>query len=91
MRLIFPRLLTVCVLGVALAAADALAQLPLDRLNAPPGFAIELFARVPGARSLAVAEEALASTWARAAIAWSPCSTPSATARPTKWSSSRRA
>ena len=56
MRLTFARLLTVCGLGVALAAANAHAQLPLDRLTAPPGFAIELFARVPGARSLAVAE-----------------------------------
>jgi glucose/arabinose dehydrogenase len=56
MRLTFARLLTVCVLGVALASPNALAQLSLDRLTAPPGFAIELFARVPGARSLAVAE-----------------------------------
>jgi glucose/arabinose dehydrogenase len=49
-------LLAVGALATQLAPADALAQLPLDRLKAPPGFAIEVFARVPGARSLAVAE-----------------------------------
>jgi glucose/arabinose dehydrogenase len=52
----FARLLTVLTLAVQLAGTDALAQLPLERLHAPPGFAIDLFARVPGARSLAVAE-----------------------------------
>jgi glucose/arabinose dehydrogenase len=57
MPLTFARPLAVCVLGLQLAAADASAQLPLERLNAPPGFAIEVFAQVPGARSLAVAEE----------------------------------
>jgi glucose/arabinose dehydrogenase len=52
----FARSLAVSVVAVQLAATAAWAQLPLDRLNAPRGFAIEVFARVPGARSLAVAE-----------------------------------
>ena len=56
MRVAFAHLLTVGALAAQPAAADALAQLPLDRLHAPPGFAIEVFAQVPGARSLAVAE-----------------------------------
>jgi glucose/arabinose dehydrogenase len=57
MTLAFARLLAVGVFAARLVTADALAQLPLDRLNAPPGFAIAVFARVPGARSLAVAEQ----------------------------------
>jgi glucose/arabinose dehydrogenase len=56
MGLACARLLTVGGRAAQLAAAEALAQLPLDRLDAPPGFAIEVFAHVPGARSLAVAE-----------------------------------
>jgi glucose/arabinose dehydrogenase len=40
-----------------LAAGLGHAQLPLARLSAPPGFAIGIFAEVPGARSLAVAED----------------------------------
>ena len=55
MRLALAKLLALGVLAQQ-AATGAVAQLPLDRLSAPPGFAIELFARVPGARSLAVAE-----------------------------------
>ena len=55
------RLDQACFLGVVLAAQLApgpgRAQLPLDRLSAPPGFAIEVFAEVPGARSLVVAED----------------------------------
>jgi glucose/arabinose dehydrogenase len=39
-------------------AAPALAQnLPLDQLKLPPGFAISLYAQVPGARSLALGKE----------------------------------
>jgi glucose/arabinose dehydrogenase len=49
------------VLGVVivaqLLAGVGRAQLPLARLGTPPGFAIEIFAEVPGARSLAVAED----------------------------------
>jgi glucose/arabinose dehydrogenase len=56
MTLAFARLLTMGVLAAQLAMADALAQLPVDRLSAPPGFAIAVFARVPGARSSVVAE-----------------------------------
>jgi glucose/arabinose dehydrogenase len=56
MRLTFARWLALGVLGAPLAPGAALAQPPLDRLNLPPGFAIEVFAEVPGARSLAVAE-----------------------------------
>jgi glucose/arabinose dehydrogenase len=44
-------------LAAQLASSPSRAQLPLDRLSAPPGVAIEVFAEVPGARSLAVAEE----------------------------------
>jgi glucose/arabinose dehydrogenase len=52
----FVRLLAAAGLAVQLVAADASAELPLDRLRLPPGFAIEVFAKVAGARSLAVAE-----------------------------------
>jgi glucose/arabinose dehydrogenase len=45
------------VLAAQLAAGPGRAQLPLERLSAPPGFAIEVFAQVPGARSLVVAED----------------------------------
>jgi glucose/arabinose dehydrogenase len=55
-RLICARLLTIGILAAPLAAADALGQVSLDRLRVPPGFAIEVFAEVPSARSLAVAE-----------------------------------
>jgi glucose/arabinose dehydrogenase len=55
-KLVCARLLTVGILAAQLSAADALAQLSLDRLNAPPGFAIAVFARVPGARSMVIAE-----------------------------------
>jgi glucose/arabinose dehydrogenase len=57
MRRIVARCLTVwIVVATELAPMTARAQLPLDRLNAPPGFAVELFAEVPGARSLVVAD-----------------------------------
>ena len=47
---------TVSIVGAlaVLVAANALAQsLPLDRIHLPPGFTIELLARVPGAREMA--------------------------------------
>ena len=50
------RLLAGGLLAAQLLPAAASGQLPLDRLRAPRGFAIEVFANVPGARSLAVAE-----------------------------------
>ena len=56
MRLSFARWLVIGILAALLVPADASAQVPLGRLSAPPGFAIEVFAEVPGARSLAVAE-----------------------------------
>jgi glucose/arabinose dehydrogenase len=40
-------------LGQALAAAE----LPLDKIKLPPGFSIELLARVPNAREMALAED----------------------------------
>jgi glucose/arabinose dehydrogenase len=46
-------LLGACRLATQPVAADA----PLERLHLPPGFAIAEFARVPGARSLLVAED----------------------------------
>lgn len=47
----------VCLLsGLVGCAALGSGNPPLERLNLPPGFQIEVFAEVPGARSLAVAE-----------------------------------
>jgi glucose/arabinose dehydrogenase len=43
-------------IGLIGCAAQGGANPPLDRLHLPPGFEIEVFAEVPGARSLAVAE-----------------------------------
>ena len=42
-----------CLATAALAAEN----LPLERIKLPPGFAIELYARVPAARSLALGEQ----------------------------------
>jgi glucose/arabinose dehydrogenase len=44
-------------LAVQMIPAAGRAQLPLGRLSAPPGFTVEVFAEVPGARSLVVAED----------------------------------
>jgi glucose/arabinose dehydrogenase len=49
--------MTAVLVAVSLIPAAGEAQLPLGRLSAPPGFVVELFAEVPGARSLAVAED----------------------------------
>jgi glucose/arabinose dehydrogenase len=57
MALILARLLAGTLLAASLTPADAGAQLPLGRLDMPAGFAIEVFATVPGARSLAVADQ----------------------------------
>jgi glucose/arabinose dehydrogenase len=54
--MILARLLAGGLLVAQLVPADARGQLPLDRLRTPRGFAVEVFAQVPGARSLAVAE-----------------------------------
>jgi glucose/arabinose dehydrogenase len=43
-------------IGLTGCAAQGGANPPLERLDLPPGFAIEVFAEVPGARSLAVAD-----------------------------------
>ena len=54
-----PARLAGAVLGLflALQARGAGGASPLDRIVLPPGFAIELYARVPGARSMVVVEE----------------------------------
>jgi glucose/arabinose dehydrogenase len=56
-----PQLCCLLTIGAIVAAqltpATGRAQLPLERLDAPPGFVIAVFAEVPGARSLAVAED----------------------------------
>jgi glucose/arabinose dehydrogenase len=57
MAMMLARLLAGCLLAAQLASANARAQLPLNRLHTPPGFAVEVFANVPGARSLVVAEQ----------------------------------
>jgi glucose/arabinose dehydrogenase len=43
-------------IGLTGCAAQGGANPPLERLDLPPGFEIEVFAEVPGARSLAVAD-----------------------------------
>ena len=48
------RILAVLALPAATACA---ADLPLERIKLPPGFAIEVYAEVPGARSLALGDE----------------------------------
>ena len=45
-------LLTVLLLLLPMVAACQAADLHPERIKLPPGFAIELFARVPGARSM---------------------------------------
>jgi glucose/arabinose dehydrogenase len=56
----FQRATRLCLIGLltglAGCAAQGAANPPLDRLDLPPGFEIEVFAVVPGARSLAVAD-----------------------------------
>ncbi len=47
------RVVPLIVLALAAAASNAFGQaLPLDRIRLPPGFTIELLARVPGAREM---------------------------------------
>ena len=41
------------------AATACAADLPLERIKLPPGFAIEVYAEVPGARSLALGEKGI--------------------------------
>lgn len=48
-----------CLLLLALTAAAWAAELPLDRIKLPPGFRIELLARVPNAREMALADHVL--------------------------------
>jgi glucose/arabinose dehydrogenase len=51
-------LLLICVALALVANPKAAgADLPLERLNLPPGFKIEVLAEVPGARSLAVSAD----------------------------------
>ncbi len=49
--------LGLCLALMTLPARDAGGASPLDGIVLPPGFSIELYAQVPGARSMAVAEE----------------------------------
>jgi glucose/arabinose dehydrogenase len=56
LRLLF-LLLPVLLFGAAHAAAPE--ALPLERIQLPPGFRIELFARVPNARQMALGEKTL--------------------------------
>ena len=49
-------LFVIAFVGLAQATADSL---PLARLNLPPGFGIELFARVPNARQMALGKNTL--------------------------------
>ena len=56
MPMMFARLLVGGLFFAHLLPADARGQVPLDRLRAPRGFDIQVFAQVPGARSLAIAE-----------------------------------
>lgn len=53
------RLLLSIALGFGLLAQAIAADLPLKSLKLPPGFAIELFARVPNARQMALGENTL--------------------------------
>ena len=50
-----PALLGLIGLGLGLPSCAAGRDLPLDRVKLPPGFAIEVYAEVPEARSLSVA------------------------------------
>lgn len=50
---LFSRAMTLLMLGLFCGPALT-ADLPLERIKLPPGFAIETYARVPGARSLAL-------------------------------------
>src|SRR5690349_12685823 len=51
MRVVFLTIAVSAVLAAPLTRAD---ELPLDKLKLPPGFAIELVARVPNAREMAL-------------------------------------
>ncbi|MEK9754974.1 MAG: hypothetical protein VW338_17410 [Rhodospirillaceae bacterium] len=76
-------------LALALLAAfrpAAAADLPLERIKLPPGFKIELYARVPGARTMVLMED-----WGIVIVRSrgpnvQPSSTPTRTAAPTGWS-----
>jgi glucose/arabinose dehydrogenase len=56
-----PRLLTLLTWALLFGAAHGAAAeaLPLERIQLPPGFRIELFARVPNARQMALGERTL--------------------------------
>ena len=51
MRALFATMLLGLIVGSPVARAE---DLPLDKIKLPPGFAIELFARVPNAREMAL-------------------------------------
>ena len=52
-------LVTAFLLAHAYAPAAPAQRLPLERIKLPPGFTIELFARVPNARAMAIGKQTL--------------------------------
>ena len=52
-------LVTAFLVAHAYAAAALAQRLPLERIRLPPGFTIELFARVPNARAMAIGKQTL--------------------------------
>lgn len=53
------RFIAASLLLLALSASGAAAELPLDRIAVPPGFHVELLARVPNAREMALGDHVL--------------------------------
>jgi glucose/arabinose dehydrogenase len=53
------RFIYACLLALALSPASRAAELPVDKIALPPGFRIELLARVPNAREMALADHVL--------------------------------
>lgn len=53
------RLIILALAAIAWMPAPAADPLPLERLQAPPGFSVELFARVPNARQMALGKSTL--------------------------------
>lgn len=51
--------LAACLLTLLLTASVCAAELPLDKIQLPPGFSIELLARVPNAREMALGDDRL--------------------------------
>lgn len=58
-RVVLASLLAGWIAGAAAAAELSVPALPVSRLQAPPGFVVELFARVPNARQMALGTNTL--------------------------------